>query len=155
MHNESDITEHQRGDFTISTDVGRLDVDYIHDYLARQSYWAKDIPREVVERSLRQSLCFGLYHGVKQIGLARVITDYATFGYLADVFVDEAHRGSGLGTWLIGCVLTHPSLPGLRRIMLITKDAHALYRKFGFGEVAEPQKLMEIRRPNVYQKARH
>jgi GNAT superfamily N-acetyltransferase len=155
MNSKPAIQEHHRNGFTVSTERSRLDVDFIHDFLAQKSYWAAEVPREVVERSLRNSLCFGLYQGCKQIGLARVVTDYATFAYVCDVFVDAAHRRSGLGTWLMECVMAQPSLPELRRIMLATKDAHELYRRFGFAELVQPQKLMEIHRPNVYQKARN
>jgi GNAT superfamily N-acetyltransferase len=137
--------ELQRGDYTISTDPARLDPDAIHGYLVR-SYWAAGRPREQVVRSLAHSLCFGLYAASAQVGLARVITDYATFAYLCDVFVLEEHRGRGLGVWLIGAVADHPDLRGLRRFMLATNDAHGLYAKHGFTAIRESEKWMELLR---------
>ena len=146
------IHEHHRDDgFTVSTDPARLDVDAIHAYLAT-SYWAEGIPRETVERSLRSSLCFGLYEGGRQIGLARAITDGATFAYLCDVYVLPERRGLGLGKWLMECVMAHPDLQGLRRFSLVTRDAHDLYRPFGFTEVQNPGRYMEILRPGVYKR---
>ena len=136
--------------FVMSTDPERLNVNVVHSYLAQRSYWARGIPREVVERALRHSLCFGIYEGASQVGFARVITDRATYAYLCDVFILESHRRQGLGKWLVRCVLAHPDLQGLRRITLATQDAHELYRPFGFAEPAEPDKLMEMRRPNPY-----
>lgn len=141
--------EQQRERFVISTDPRRLQVDFVHGWLA-QSYWAKDIPRASVERSLQNSLCFGLYDGPAQIGLARVITDRATYAYLCDVFVLEQLQGHGLGKWLIETVLKHPDLQGLRRFTLATRDAHGLYRQFGFAPPTQPESLMEIRRANPY-----
>ncbi|MBX0326282.1 GNAT family N-acetyltransferase [Oscillochloris sp. ZM17-4] len=129
--------------FRISTDPARLDLDVIHGYLTG-SYWAAGRTRAQVARSLSHSLCFGLYAGDAQIGLARVISDYATFAYLCDVFVLEAYRGHGLGTWLMGAVVAHPDLRGLRRFMLATRDAHGLYAKFGFALISAPEKWMEI-----------
>ncbi len=139
----------RRGDYDISTDPGRLDLDAIHGYLAR-SYWAQAVPRAVVARAIRHSLCFGLYRGTAQVGFARVVTDSTTFAYLADVFVLEAHRGRGLGKWLIDCVLGHADLQGLRRFMLATRDAHGLYAQYGFTPLAHPERLMEIVRPDIY-----
>jgi GNAT superfamily N-acetyltransferase len=135
--------ELRRDDYLISTDPARLDPAAIHGYLSR-SYWAAGRTREQVARSLAHSLCFGLYAGVAQAGLARVITDYTTFAYLCDVFVLEEHRGRGLGTWLVGAVADHPDLRGLRRFMLATHDAHGLYAKFGFAPISAPEKWMEI-----------
>jgi GNAT superfamily N-acetyltransferase len=140
--------ERERGGYTVSTDPERLDLDAIHAYLTR-SYWATGIPREIVERSLRHSLCFGLYRDNEQAGFARVVTDLATFAYLADVFVLEAHRGQGLSKWLMECVLDHPDVRDLRRWHLVTRDAQGLYAKFGFAE-PEPGKHMERRRENPY-----
>ena len=145
-------TYHREG-FTVSTDPARLDVDAIHAFLAT-AYWCEGIPREIVERALRSSLCFGLYAGEQQIGLARVITDGATFAYLCDVYVLPEHRGQGLGTWLMQCVMGHPDLQGFRRFHLVTRDAHELYRHFGFAEVAQPERHMEIARPGIYQQNR-
>ena len=141
------IHEWQRGDYTISTDPQRLDVALIHQYLSTQTYWATGRPRDVVERSLQHSLCFGLYCGAAQVGFARVITDYATFAWLADVFVLEAQRGQGLGTWLTETIVAHPDLQGFRRWVLATKDAHEVYRKFGFAELKLPERWMERRDP--------
>ena len=141
--------EARRGRYLISTDKERLDIGVVHGYLHR-SYWAAGIPREVVERSIRGSLCFGLYEGEKQVGFARVITDEATFAYLGDVFVLEEHRGRGLGKWLVEVITTAPALQGLRRLLLATRDAHGLYAKLGFTPLSAPEMFMEIRNPNVY-----
>lgn len=141
--------EARRDDYLISTDPARLDVAAIHGYLTR-SYWCAGIPREVVERSIRHSLCFGLYRNDAQVGLARVITDRATYAYLCDVYILEDHRGHGLGKWLMETVLSHPWLQGLRRFMLATRDAHGLYEQFGFRPLAEPQRHMELATPNPY-----
>ena len=144
-------TNHQwtRGEYTISTDPALLGLDVIHQFLT-SSYWAAGVPREVVQRSIEHSLPFGLYKRARQIGFARVVTDYATFAYLADVFVIDEFRGEGLGKWLIEVVMTHPELAGLRRWMLATRDAHGLYRKSGFTELSQPERWMEKREPNVY-----
>ena len=142
-----------RDEYEITTDKRRLDVGYIHDYLANQSYWARGVPREVVKRSIRHSLCFGIYHRDGQVGFARVITDCATFAYLADVFIEEAHRGTGLGKWLVGTILGHPGLAGLRMISLGTRDAHGLYGRFGFVRVKDTalaERLMAIYDPEPY-----
>lgn len=144
-------TEWQRAPFVISTDPARLDVDAVHRFLAA-SYWAAGIPREVVARSLQNSLCFGLYTGTEQIGLARVVTDRASFAYLCDVYVLEQWRGRGLGKWLIACVVAHPDLQGLRRFNLVTKDAHPLYAAFGFVAPARPKGYMEKLDPEVYKR---
>ncbi len=124
--------EWQRPPYTISTDPARLDLDVVHGWLARESYWAAGIARDVVARSIAHSLPFGLYAPDGQVGFARVVTDRATFGYLADVFVLPAHRGRGLGVWLVETVLSHPELQGFRRWHLATRDAHGLYTRFGF-----------------------
>ena len=138
--------EWRRGEYLISTDAPRLDLGAIHDFLST-SYWAAGVPEDVVKRSVENSLVFGVYRGKEQVGFARVVTDYATFAYLADVFVLEAHRGRGLGKWLIEVVLSHPDLRGLRRWMLATGDAHELYRKYGFAELARAEIFMEIHSP--------
>jgi ribosomal protein S18 acetylase RimI-like enzyme len=130
--------------FVISTDPARLDIDAIHSYLSR-SYWAAGIPKEVVAKSIEGSLCFGLYEGVRQVGLARVITDKATFAYLCDVYVLEEYCGRGLGKWLMRVVQSHPDLQRLRRFVLITRDAHGLYEQFGFSRLKEPDRYMEIK----------
>lgn len=143
------MTEWHQGEFTVSDAAERLDIAVVHAYL-RRSYWAENIPLEVVERSLRGSLCFGLYREHEQIGFARVITDRATFAYLADVFVLEAWRGRGLSKFLMSCIRTHADLQGLRRWMLATADAHGLYTQFGFSALRQPERLMEIVNRDVY-----
>lgn len=140
-----------RDKYQISTDKRRFDVALIHDFL-RSSYWAKDIPRSVVARSIRHSLCFGVFCREKQVGFAKVITDRATFAYLADVFVVPEHRGRGVGKMLIGRILAHRDLQGLRRIMLSTTDAHGLYVPFGFKPLTHPEWYLTIAFPGVYQK---
>ncbi|HEV8001841.1 MAG TPA: GNAT family N-acetyltransferase [Planctomycetaceae bacterium] len=140
----------RRGSYFISTDRALLDVSLIHAFLSEQSYWAPGIPREVVERSLDNSLCFGVYDEGRQVGFARVVTDRSTFAWLADVFVIDAHRGRGLGKWLIESLLTHPDLQGLRRILLGTRDAHGLYAQYGFKPLTDPTRFQEIHRSNVY-----
>src|SRR5437764_6481056 len=137
------IHEEKRDGFVITTDPARLDADAIFAYLSRV-YWANTRSRDAVERSLKNSLCFGLYEGAKQIGLARVISDYATFAYVCDVYVLEAYQGNGLGTWLMKVVMAHPDLQGLRRWLLATRDAHRLYRKSGFTALESPERWMEI-----------
>lgn len=139
--------EHVRGEYIVSTDPLRLDRDLIHRFLSLESYWARGVSRELVDRSIENSLCFGLYHEGQQIGFARVVTDHAVFGYLADVFVLEPYRGQRLATWLLECILSHQSLQGLRRMNLVTRDAHSLYRPFGFGSLATPGMHMERVRP--------
>jgi GNAT superfamily N-acetyltransferase len=138
-----------RGEYSVSTDPARLDVDAIHGFLTA-AYWSEGIGRDLVARALDGSLCFGLYHGTAQVGLARVVTDRATFAYLCDVYVLPSHRGRGLGEWLIETVMSHPDLQGLRRFSLVTKDAQELYRKFGFAEIAVDGRHMEIARPGLY-----
>jgi GNAT superfamily N-acetyltransferase len=139
----------QRGDYAISTDVQRLDVPAIHAFLSR-SYWSPGIPLALVQRAIDHSLCFGLFHRDEQVGFGRVVTDRASFAYLADVYVLEAHRGRGLSKWLIEVVRAHPDLQGLRRFLLATRDAHELYRQFGFKELAYPSRLMEVLDLDVY-----
>ena len=147
-----DYVHRERDEFLVSTDAARLDIDAIHAYLS-SSYWAAGIPREVVERAVAGSLCFGLFHGPRQIGFARVISDRATFAYLADVYVLEAYHGHGLGAWLIETVIAHPDLQGLRRFVLVTRDAHGLYEKFGFTSLAKPGNYMEKHWPDVYRRS--
>ena len=137
-----DVMEWKREGFTISTDKARLDRAVIHEFL-RTSYWSRGIPRRLVDRSIENSLCFGLYSEERQIGFARVISDLSTFGYLSDVFVVESHRGRGLATWFMQTILAHPDLQGIRRWMLATADAHGLYRKVGFTELSKPERIME------------
>ena len=133
--------------YEISTDVARLDRALIHRFLHDDSYWAKGVPRDVVDRAIANSLCFGLYGGGAQVGFARVVSDRAAIAYMADVFVLAEHRGRGLGKRLIETVMAHPDLQGLRRFFLGTADAHALYRRFGFRPLAEPGRMMEIAVP--------
>ncbi|HEU4479334.1 MAG TPA: GNAT family N-acetyltransferase [Pyrinomonadaceae bacterium] len=137
------------GEFLISTDRNRLDREMIHDFLSRRSYWAKGRELDVINRGIENSLSFGIYHGEQQVGFARVVTDYATFAWLADVFVLEEYRGKGLGKWLIEVILAHPELQGFRRWALSTKDAHELYRGFGFNELTRPERWMERPDPNM------
>ena len=144
--------EWRRGEYTVSDDRWRVDRDVVHRFLS-ESYWARGIPRHVVERAIRHSLCFGTYHGDAQVGFARMITDHATYAYLADVFVIEAHRGRGLSKWMMECVLAHPELQGLRRVTLATRDAHGLYARFGFAPPINPAAWMEIHRPGIYDAA--
>ncbi|WP_197086880.1 GNAT family N-acetyltransferase [Bradyrhizobium sp. LTSPM299] len=143
-------TQQMPGGYEISTDPHRLDVEVIHRFLAEESYWSPGIPRSVVERSIANSICFGVYHGAAQIGLARVVTDKSTFALLADVFILESHRGKGLSKWLMRCVVEHEDLQGLRRLLLLTSDAHGLYRQFGFEALGSPSRFMEIVRPDLY-----
>lgn len=136
--------------YEISTDPARLNVNVIHQYLAEDSYWSPGIAREVVERSIANSLCFGLYHDTAQVGFARVVTDRALFGLLADVFVLPAHRGKGLAKALMRCILEHDDVKRLRRFQLVTVDAHDLYRQFGFAEITGASRYMEILRPDAH-----
>ncbi len=140
--------------YEIASDPSRFDLDTIHRYLSEESYWAKGIPREVVARSIENSLCFAIIERASgaQVGFARVTTDRATFAYLADVFVLPAHRGRGLSKWLIREILAHPELQGLRRWMLATLDAHRLYAGFGFEPLSQPERFMLRYFPNVYAK---
>ena len=135
--------------YEITNDVARLDVAAIHAFLSR-SYWSPGVPKVIVERAIANSLCFGVLQGAEQVGFGRVVTDRATFAYLADVYILEAHRGEGLSRRLMEAVIAHPDLQGLRRMLLATKDAHALYAGYGFKSLAAPDRMMEILRPNVY-----
>lgn len=137
-----------KGEYTISTDRARLDFDVIHDFLD-QSYWAAGRAVETIRRSVENSLPFGVYRGARQIGFARVLTDYATFAWIADVFIIEEFRGRGLSKWLMETILAHPELQGFRRWVLATKDAHGLYRQFGFNELKRPERWMERPDPNM------
>lgn len=133
---------YQRGDFTISTDPTKFDLDVICDYLAR-SYWAKNRPREVVIRSIKHARGYGVYRCDEQVGFARVVTDYALFAYLADVFILEPYQGQGLGMWLLEVIFSDDELRGLRRWCLATQDAHGLYERYGFTELRAPERWME------------
>ncbi len=144
------IFEETINGYLFSTDKKKLQFDIIHNYLANESYWVKDLPREILERSIENSECFGIYQGSSQVGFARVVTDYATFGYLGDVFVLEAHRGKGLSKKLMDFILKHPELQGFRRWMLLTRDAQGLYSQFGFIKFHAPDRCMELWYPDVY-----
>lgn len=142
--------EWNQNDFTITDQLDELDFETIHSFIS-ESYWAKGIPKSILERAMNNSLCFGLYHQKKQIGFGRAVTDRATFAYLSDVFVLPTYRGRGLGKWLIACILAHPELQGLRRWLLATLDAHGLYEQNGFVALREPERFMEINDPDIYQ----
>ena len=138
----SKFFESHKDNLLISTDPGLLNVDAICDFLSR-AYWAQNRPREIIKLSLRHSLVFGIYDGSRQVGLARIVTDYATFAWLCDVFVHEDYRGKGVGKWLIATVISHPGFQDLRRIALATRDAHGLYSQFGFTSMNNPERWME------------
>lgn len=157
------IYEFQKNEYTISTDKAKLQFDVIHGFLST-SYWSPNIPMEIVKRAAQNSLAFGIYKhplpigegwgGVYQVGYARIISDYATFAYLADVFVLESERGQGLSKWLMESIMQVPDLQGLRRWMLATRDAHDLYAQFGFTPLDNPAVMMQIARPNIYMEHR-
>ena len=137
------------GEYTISTDQTKLDIEVVCNFISKESYWGIGRPVEVIRKSIENSLSFGVYHHDKMIGFARVVTDYATFAWIADVFILQEHRGKGLSKWLMEVIITHPQLQGLRRMILATKDAHGLYRQFGFAEFAHPETWMERINPNT------
>ncbi|WP_435352826.1 GNAT family N-acetyltransferase [Emticicia sp. SJ17W-69] len=143
------IYEFQKNEYTISTDKAKLQFDVIHGFLST-SYWSPNIPMEIVKSAAQNSLAFGIYKDKIQVGYARIISDYATFAYLADVFVLESERGKGLSKWLMECIIQVPDLQGLRRWMLATRDAHGLYAQFGFTPLDNPAVMMQIARPNIY-----
>ncbi len=137
--------------FRISTDRNELDFDVIYQFIS-QSYWAKGIPKSTMQKALDHSLCFGLFNAEQQqVGFARLITDYATFAYLSDVFIVEQYRGCGLSKFLIETVVSHPDVQGLRRMMLATSDAHGLYAQYGFKPIEQAQTFMQVWQPNIYQ----
>ena len=146
----------QQGDFEISTDPARLDLDVTHEFLSNEAYWSSGVPRDIVQRAVDASIVFGVYHrtadGWAQVGMARVVSDRATFAWVCDVFVLESFRGHGLGKWLMEAVCSHPDLQNLRRFSLMTRDAHGLYEKFGFTCLADPKRYMEIGRPDIYKR---
>jgi N-acetylglutamate synthase-like GNAT family acetyltransferase len=137
--------------YSISTDKSKLDLSVIHGFLST-SYWAEEIPRETVQQAIEHSLCYGVYKEGKQVGFARVITDYTTFGYLADVFIIDAERGKGLSKWLMECILKHPQLIGLRNFCLMTQDAHSLYERYGFKNIPKPENFMAKKIEGIYKK---
>jgi GNAT superfamily N-acetyltransferase len=142
--------EYTKDDFLVSTDKARLDIDAVCGFLAR-SHWAANRTRETIIRSIENSLCYGVYHGNRQVAFARAVTDYATYAYLCDVFVDEAFRGCGLAKWMMDCIMKNPDLSALRRFTLATKDAHGLYKKFGFDSLSseEHRRFMSILKDSV------
>lgn len=140
------IIETRRESFTISTDPARIDMSAVYDFLSR-AYWANTRPREMTDKAFANSMVFGVYEGQKQIGIARVVTDFSVFAYLCDVFIHENYRGHGLGKWLMQTVTEHPDLKHVRRFMLVTSDAHGLYQQFGFSQIEEPHKWMHLVRP--------
>jgi len=145
------ITEQRRGTFLLSTDPRRLDLHVVHNFLTN-CYWAKGVPLEVVERSIQHALCFGIYDGSgAQVGFARVVSDFSTVAYLGDVFVLESYRGHGLGKWMMECIMQHPALQGMRRWILVTRDAHGLYEQFGFTPLKSAEQYMELHRPDIYE----
>jgi GNAT superfamily N-acetyltransferase len=144
----------RKDEFELSTDREKMDLEFIHGFLSREAYWCRDIPFDTVKRSVDNSLNFGIFHsGHGQIGFARVITDYATIAYLGDVFILPEYRGRGLSKWMMEQVMTHPGLQGLRRWILLTADAHGLYRQFGWQPAARPELYMEMHDPIVYKKS--
>jgi GNAT superfamily N-acetyltransferase len=143
--------EWQRGEYLISTDKTRIDLNIVHSFLT-QSYWAEGISRELVCKSIENSLAFGMYKNKEQVGFARVITDLATFAYIADVFIVEDHRKRGLAKWLMEVIVSCPELQGFRRWLLATRDAHGLYRKVGFTALNAPERWMQIHTPGIYRK---
>jgi GNAT superfamily N-acetyltransferase len=142
--------QRMKNDYIVSTEKARLDLPFIHHFLSTQAYWCLNIPLETVRRSMENSLCFGVYLGVEQVGFARIITDYATIAYLGDVFIVPGHRGKGLSKLLVAAIMAHPDLQGLRRWILLTGDAHGLYQQFGWTPVAKPELYMEVAKPNLY-----
>ncbi|SNR13989.1 GNAT family N-acetyltransferase [Tenacibaculum jejuense] len=144
--------EAHRDDYTISTDKSKLNILSIHQFLANETDWANGIPFDTLKISIENSLNFGLYHKDKQIGYARIISDFSTIAYLGDVYILDEYRGKGLSKWLINEIMEHPNLQGLRRWILLTNTAEWLYKKFGFTEVPHPEFYMEKHNPNVYKK---
>ncbi|MGC4099942.1 GNAT family N-acetyltransferase [Ferruginibacter sp.] len=142
----------QRGDFWLTTDKTKMDLQAIHQFLSKEAYWSKNIPFETVKNAAENSLNFGVFYKEQQVGYARIISDYATIAYLGDVYVLPAFRGNGLSKWLMEEVMQHPSLQGLRRWILLTGDAHGLYRQFGWKDIAAPDRWMEFHNKNVYTK---
>jgi N-acetylglutamate synthase-like GNAT family acetyltransferase len=147
----TDLTKYKNG-FCISTDKNRLDINSIHHFLSTRAYWSLNVPKDRVQLAVQNSLCFGVYQEQKQIGFARIISDLSTVAYLGDVYILEEYRGRGLSKWLIETVMNHPNLQGLRRWILLTSDAHGLYRQFGWTDIADPTKWMELHNKNVYLK---
>ena len=139
-----------KGDYLITTDKAKMDITFIHHFLSTEAYWSKNIPLATVQRAFDHSLNFGVFHHGSQVGYARIISDFATICYLGDVFIIPEHRRKGLSKWMMEQVMAHPDLEGLRRWILLTRDAHELYRQFGWESIAHPDRWMEIHDPNVY-----
>ena len=152
MNSMIDLTIY-RDEFCISTSKSKLDISAIHEFLSTKAYWCLNIPKEKVQTAIENSLCFGVYYDEKQVGFARVISDFSTVAYLGDVYIREEYRGKGLSKWLMDTIMNHPNLQGLRRWILLTGDAHDLYRKFGWTDIADPSKWMELHHKNVYKKS--
>jgi hypothetical protein len=147
------LTESTLPGYELSIDKQRLDVELIHHFLAEESYWSRGVPRDVVERAVQNSICFGVYYAGPQVGFGRVVTDKATFALLADLFVIEAHRGKGISKWMMRVIMAHEELQGLRRWLLLTSDAHGLYSQFGFTKLGNPSRFMEVLRADIYRPA--
>lgn len=139
-----------KNEFCISTDQSKLDIDAIYKFLSMEAYWCLNIPRETVQTAIQNSLCFGVYKDQEQVGFARVISDFSTIAYLGDVYILKAFRGNGLSKWLMETIMNFPGLQGLRRWILLTGDAHGLYRKFGWTSITNPDKWMELHHENIY-----
>lgn len=144
--------EWQRGEYEISTDPARVDLAAVHQFLSVESYWATGVPLDVMRRAIEGSMVFGIYKGREQVGFARVVSDKATFAWIGDVYVLDAHRGHGLGKWLMECIVGHPELHGLRRWMLATRDAHGLYAQTGFTPLSDPGRFMERWDREIYKR---
>ena len=143
--------QHKELPYILTTDFDSFEMDRVHRWLSREAYWSAGIPLATLKRAFENSISFGLFHEKNgQVGVARMVTDKATFAYLADVFIDEIYRGMGLAKWMMESIMAHPELQGLRRTMLATSDMHSLYRKFGFEDVGESEILMEIVKPDIY-----
>jgi GNAT superfamily N-acetyltransferase len=139
-----------QSNYNISTDKSLLDVAAVHHFLSTEAYWSKHIPIATVQRAIENSLCFGIYHGTAQVGFARLITDYATFAYLSDVYVLQEHRGKGLSKRLMETIMAHPDVQGLRRWVLLTHDAHGLYAQHGWSPITYVERWMQVHRPDIY-----
>ena len=151
MNNVDQIDEHQEGDFLVSTNPNKLDLAFTHHWLSNEAYWSEGLPFNVFKRMIDNSLCFGVYYQPgTQVGFGRVVTDYATFAWLTDVFIIDEYRGKGLSVFLMNCILGHPELQILRRWLLGTDHAHGLYRKFGFGELDHPENFLTFHRSQMY-----
>lgn len=144
------MTDREKDEFAIDLNRERLQLEVIHNFLSEESYWAQKRTREQTQIAIDNSICFGVYHGERQIGFARVVSDRATFAYIGDVFIINEYRGRGLSKWLMETIVAHPDLQGLRRWVLATRDAHGLYEKTGFGPLVHPDRWMELTAPDAY-----